>query len=95
MKDTVNQIAASRDITPEQLARLLTTDDREAIQHLYDTAHATAQRHYGNKIFMRGLIEISNHCKNDCLYCGIRRSQHDVRRYRLTKEEILDGCQQG
>ena len=95
MKDIVDQIAATRDITPEQLARLLTTNDREAIQHLYDTAHTTAQRHYGNKIFMRGLIEISNHCKNDCLYCGIRRSQHDVRRYRLTKEDILDCCQQG
>ena len=95
MKDIVDQIAATRDITPEQLARLLTTNDREAIQHLYDTAHTTAQRHYGNKIFMRGLIEISNHCKNDCLYCGIRRSQLDVRRYRLTKEEILDCCQQG
>ncbi|MBO4599766.1 MAG: [FeFe] hydrogenase H-cluster radical SAM maturase HydE, partial [Bacteroidales bacterium] len=72
-----------------------TTDDRETIQHLYDTAHATAQQYYGNKIFMRGLIEISNHCKNDCLYCGIRRSQPDVRRYRLTKEEILDCCEQG
>ena len=95
MKDIVDQIAATRDITPEQLARLLTTDDRETIQHLYDTAHATAQQYYGNKIFMRGLIEISNHCKNDCLYCGIRRSQPDVRRYRLTKEEILDCCEQG
>ena len=45
MKDTVNQIAASRDITLEQLTRLLTTDDRETIQHLFDTAHATAKRY--------------------------------------------------
>lgn len=95
MKDTVNQIAATRDITLEQLTRLLTTDDRETIQHLFDTAHATAQRYYGNKIFMRGLIELSNHCKNDCLYCGIRRSQQGVQRYRLNQEQILDCCQQG
>lgn len=95
MKDIVNQIADSRTITLEQLSHLLTTDDRDTIQYLFDHAHATAQQHFGNKIFMRGLIEISNHCKNDCLYCGIRRSQKDVHRYRLTKEEILDCCEQG
>ena len=95
MKDIVNQIADSRTITLEQLSHLLTTDDRDTIQYLFDRAHATAQQHFGNKIFMRGLIEISNHCKNDCLYCGIRRSQKDVHRYRLTKEEILDCCEQG
>lgn len=44
---------------------------------------------------MRGLIEISNHCKNDCLYCGIRRSHTDITRYRLTPEEILQCCSQG
>lgn len=95
MKDIVNQIADSHTITLEQLSHLLTTDDRDTIQYLFDRAHATAQQYFGNKIFMRGLIEISNHCKNDCLYCGIRRSQKDVHRYRLTKEEILDCCEQG
>ena len=95
MKHTIDRIASSRDISLEQLVGLLTTDNRETVQYLFDTAHAIAQQHYGNKIFMRGLIELSNHCKNDCLYCGIRRSQRDVHRYRLTKEEILDCCQQG
>ena len=95
MNDTINQIADSSDITLEQLAQLLTTDNKDIVQYLYDTAHATAQQYFGNKIFMRGLIEISNHCKNDCLYCGIRRSQKEVHRYRLSKEEILDCCQQG
>ena len=95
MKDTVDQIAFTRHIDLAQLGSLLTTDDRETIQYLFDTAHATCQQHFGNKIFRRGLIEISNHCKNDCLYCGIRRSQKGVKRYRLTKDEILDCCQQG
>ena len=95
MKQTVDQIASSRNITIEQLASLLTTDDHQTIQHLFDTAHAIAQQHYGNKIFMRGLIEISNHCKNDCLYCDIRRSQQGLQRYRLSKEQILECCQQG
>ena len=49
----------------------------------------TAQKIYGNRVFIRGLIEFTNYCKNDCYYCGIRRSNHCADRYRLTKEEIL------
>ena len=95
MKPEIDHIALHRDITLAELAGLLSTDDREAIKYLHDRAHAEAQRVYGNKIFMRGLIELTNHCKNDCLYCGIRRSQPNVSRYRLTQEQILDCCQQG
>lgn len=50
---------------------------------------------YGNRIFTRGLIEFSNHCKNDCLYCGLRRSNRACERYRLTEEEILGCCAEG
>lgn len=50
---------------------------------------------YGNTVFVRGLIEISNVCKNDCLYCGIRKSNDKCQRYRLTKEEILACCEEG
>lgn len=95
MEDIVQHIAERRDITPEELAALLSTEERETIGRLFATAHETARRMYGSKIFMRGLIEITNHCKNDCLYCGIRRSQTGVARYRLTPEEIMDCCRQG
>ena len=95
LKSTIDHIALHRDIALEELAAILSTDDHEAIQYLYQRAHDEAQRVYGNKIFMRGLIELSNHCKNDCLYCGIRRSQQGVSRYRLTQEQILDCCAQG
>ena len=50
---------------------------------------------YGNSVYIRGLIEISNICKNDCLYCGIRKSNLSCQRYRLSKEEILDCCANG
>lgn len=50
---------------------------------------------YGNKVYIRGLIEIGNICKNDCCYCGIRRSNNKCERYRLTKEEILSCCEDG
>ena len=50
---------------------------------------------YGKSIFIRGLIEIGNICKNDCLYCGIRKSNHHCERYRLTADEILNCCEEG
>lgn len=54
-------------------------------------AKAERDRYYGNRIFIRGLIEFTNYCKNDCLYCGIRKSNKCASRYRLSKDEIL-GC---
>lgn len=82
-------------ITREELNTLLTTDDTEGIQYLHKAAQETAQRIYGNEIFIRGLIEFTNYCKNDCYYCGIRRSNLNADRYRLTREEILTCCKTG
>lgn len=73
---------------------LLTTSDPQAIDELMAKASRVRDEVYGRKVFMRGLIEISNHCKNDCLYCGIRRS-NPCQRYRLSKEQILDCCRHG
>lgn len=95
MKQTIDTIRSRRNITLSQLGALLTTGDKEVVQYLYDTAHAETQRVYGDKIFMRGLIELTNHCKNDCYYCGIRRSRTDVHRYRLTRDEVLECCKTG
>ncbi len=50
---------------------------------------------YGNSVYIRGLIEISNICKNDCHYCGIRRGNKKCERYRLAKEQILSCCEEG
>ena len=73
---------------------LLTTSDPTAIDDLFAQASCIRDEIYGRRVFMRGLIEISNHCKNDCLYCGIRRS-NACRRYRLSPEQILDCCHTG
>lgn len=53
------------------------------------------EKYYGDGIFVRGLIEFTNYCKNNCYYCGIRRDNHNVKRYRLSKEEILECCTYG
>ena len=62
---------------------------------LKSRACALRDERYGKKIFKRGLIELTNYCKNDCLYCGIRRSNRLVNRYRLSEEEILQCCKEG
>lgn len=62
---------------------------------LADEAVRLRQEIYGTDVYVRGLIEFTNICKNDCLYCGIRRSNRNVERYRLTKEEILSCCENG
>ena len=73
---------------------LLTTSDPEAVDRLMDEACRVRDEVYGRRVFMRGLIEISNHCKNNCLYCGIRRDAK-CRRYRLSKEQIFECCRTG
>ncbi|KGP75767.1 biotin synthase [Desulfosporosinus sp. Tol-M] len=74
------------------LLESITPADREV---LYNYALKTKQAYYGDKIYLRGLIEFSNYCRQDCLYCGLRASNAQVKRYRLTPEEILGCCAQG
>ena len=64
-------------------------------EYLRQRAEETRKRFYGNEVFIRGLIELTNYCKNDCYYCGIRRGNKCAERYRLSKEEILNCCEAG
>ena len=91
----VDHIRQTRDITREELQLILETEDKDSIEYLRSSARQVATASYGNKIFMRGLIEISSHCKNDCLYCGLRRSNRSAIRYRLTEEQLYECCEQG
>ena len=71
---------------------------KQGAQHknlLFALAQETAEKSFGRQIFVRGLIEFTNYCKNDCYYCGIRRSNKNAARYRLTQEEILECCRAG
>lgn len=94
-REMAELLAQTNDLPPEGLYTLLTERDEETDRFLAQEAAKQAQRCYGNSIYIRGLIEFTNYCKNDCLYCGIRRSNAEADRYRLTKEEILDCCAQG
>lgn len=62
---------------------------------LYSAARRVREEYYGKDVYLRGLIEFTNYCRNDCRYCGIRRSNTRAERYRLSKEQILSCCEQG
>lgn len=93
--ELITQIREHQSISREQFETLMTCEDAQVIDFLHQQAREVADGIYENKVYIRGLIEFTNYCKNDCLYCGIRRSNAKANRYRLTKEEILDCCKVG
>ena len=95
LQSMIDGIAQRQDITLEELRILLNTEDDKAIGYLKKLAADISKSTYGNHVYMRGLIEFTNYCKNDCLYCGIRQSNKNADRYRLTDEQILSCCDSG
>ena len=79
----------------EEYEFLIENRNCEMAQYLASAADRIRREIYGDAVYIRGLIEISNICKNDCFYCGIRKSNAKCDRYRLTAEEILDCCKEG
>ena len=92
-KSVIHKLETTHNATDEELLLLMGNDyDASA---LFEAADRVRRQVYGNEVYIRGLIEISNHCRNNCLYCGIRASNTNVCRYRLTKEQILSCCASG
>ncbi|MBO4901361.1 MAG: [FeFe] hydrogenase H-cluster radical SAM maturase HydE [Lachnospiraceae bacterium] len=90
----LEKLAAGEALTKEEYLRLI--KDRESVRdEAADLAVRTRQRYYGNKVFIRGLIEFTNICKNNCYYCGIRAGNTAAERYRLMPEEILSCAGKG
>ena len=89
----VRELENTCDLSDEKLFELITAN--EADKALYEAADRVRRANYGDEVYIRGLIEFTNYCKNDCYYCGIRRSNKTATRYRLSKEEILDCCEEG
>lgn len=93
--EIIDKLEKDREIDLEGLRTLLETQDEAVIAELATRARNAAQHIYGNQVYIRGLIEFTNYCKNDCLYCGIRRSNRCAERYRLSAEQILSCCAVG
>ena len=92
MKRLIDKLHQEQMLTAEEFHRLLANRSEETDQYARELANQVRQEVYGNKIYVRGLIEFTNYCKNDCYYCGIRRSNQNAQRYRLTEEDILECC---
>ena len=88
----VNELRERRTLDNEGLRELLESEDESLREELFRTAREVAVERFGHEIWLRALIEWSNVCRNDCYYCGIRRSNRTLPRYSLTKDEILSCC---
>ena len=93
MKDSIERLKQMRDLPDELLLQLIDHEGDDTA--LFEAADQVRREHYGTDVFLRGLIEFTNYCKNDCYYCGIRRSNRCAERYRLTPEQILSCCENG
>ena len=91
----INKLEQRRDLSRKEWTQLIRGRTPKAAEYLFERSRAVRIRHYGYDVYIRGLIEFTNYCKNDCYYCGIRKSNPDAERYRLTKEDILSCCEQG
>lgn len=91
----IDKLEKERQLNLEEYQILVEGYHPETAEYAARKAVKVRQKIYGNRVFVRGLIEISNICKNDCYYCGIRKSNKNCDRYRLSKEEILECCAEG
>lgn len=95
IKSLIHRLAEEHSLTLEEYRELVEAQNQEAAHALAEKAVALRKGIYGNAVYVRGLIEISNICKNDCLYCGIRRGNPHCDRYRLSPEDILACADEG
>ena len=91
----IEKLKEKSQLNLEEYQALVEGYTSEVAEYAASEAVKVRQQIYGKKVYIRGLIEISNICKNDCFYCGIRKSNTSCDRYRLSKEEILECCEEG
>ena len=87
--DRIEWLYRTGNLPDEELRALLISLDQSDFEHLCKRACEVREQVYGKDVYLRGLIEFSNYCRNDCYYCGIRRSNRLADRYRLSEDEIV------
>ncbi len=93
--ELIDRLEKERRLALSEYKLLIQNRTEETAEYLRGKAETVRKSVYGNAVYVRGLIEISSYCKNDCLYCGLRRSNHCAERYRLSEEDILGCCEEG
>ena len=93
--DLIKKLNETHSLGLTEWEHLIDSYTKEDLDYARNLARKIAIREYGKTIYFRGIIEFSNFCKCDCYYCGIRKSNQNVQRYRLTKQDILECCREG
>lgn len=94
-EELVDLLAREHALTAEQYEELVRSFSPDLAAYAAERAVAARRAVYGDDVFVRGLVEVSSFCRNDCLYCGLRRSNRSAERYRLSPEVILGCCDKG
>lgn len=95
VKDIINKLYEANSANEKELLYLLDNINEIEVDYLISKAHDTRMKYYSNKVYLRGLIELTSFCKKDCLYCGLRRSNKNAQRYRLGIEDVLECVRKG
>ncbi len=94
-KRLIDKLEETSRLSKEEWTELIQNQNENTAQYLFEKARRWQHQYFGNRVYTRGLIEFTNYCKNDCYYCGIRRSNGKAERYRLSKEQIMECCRDG
>lgn len=94
-KDLIDKLEKEHILSEEEFAFIIDNRNEELSAYLAEKAKRISRQTFGDSIYIRGLIEFTNYCRNNCYYCGIRQGNTNIDRYRLSKEEILDCCKNG
>ena len=92
-KDIIKKIAKVHEATTDEISAVIKNSENDGF--LFECADKVRREAYGTDVYIRGLIEFTNYCKNNCFYCGIRRDNRNIKRYRLSIDEIMECCEEG
>ena len=93
MDKLVEKLKKNRDLSDSELRELI--ESKEHDEALFTAADEVRRENYGDAVYLRGLIEFTSYCRNNCLYCGLRAGNSKVDRYRLSRDEIMSCCAEG
>ena len=94
-KELIDKLHKNSILSADEFYKMLSEHDEEDSEYLFGLARKVRENIYGKDVYIRGLIEFSNYCRNDCYYCGIRKSNTNASRYRLSGDEILECADEG
>lgn len=95
MRAWIDRLFRGERLTKAEFQQLILCEDQAVLTLLYGHAQTRTEEIFGNHVYVRGLVEFTSYCKRDCFYCGLRCSNKQAERYRLTPWEIIDTCANG